>query len=33
MPNKVKIIYMKAIAKVHPDKVYLHIKCLRTTRC
>ena len=21
MPNKVKIIYMKAIAKVHPDKV------------
>jgi hypothetical protein len=22
MPNKVKIIYMKAIAKVHPDKVY-----------
>lgn len=23
MPNKVKIIYMKAIAKVHPDKVYL----------
>lgn len=23
MPNKVKIIYMKAIAKVHPDKVCL----------
>ena len=23
MANKVKIIYMKAIAKVHPDKVYL----------
>lgn len=22
MPNKVKIVYMKAIAKVHPDKVY-----------
>ena len=21
MPNKVKIVYMKAIAKVHPDKV------------
>ncbi|KAL9064613.1 MAG: hypothetical protein Q9157_007772, partial [Trypethelium eluteriae] len=21
MPNKVKIIYMKAIAKVHPDKI------------
>ena len=21
MPNKVKIIYMKAIGKVHPDKV------------
>jgi hypothetical protein len=32
MPNKVKIIYMKAIAKVHPDKVCLHIKCLRSTR-
>jgi hypothetical protein len=24
MPNKVKIIYMKAIAKVHPDKVCFH---------
>ena len=24
MPNKVKIIYMKAIAKVHPDKVRVH---------
>jgi hypothetical protein len=24
MPNKVKINYMKAIAKVHPDKVSLH---------
>jgi tetratricopeptide (TPR) repeat protein len=24
MPNKVKIIYMKAIAKVHPDKVCPH---------
>ena len=23
MPNKVKIVYMKAIAKVHPDKVKL----------
>ncbi|KAH0395924.1 hypothetical protein KCU89_g9828, partial [Aureobasidium melanogenum] len=21
MPNKVKIVYMKAIAKVHPDKI------------
>lgn len=26
MPNKVKIVYMKAIAKVHPDKV-CHEKC------
>jgi hypothetical protein len=26
MPNKVKIIYMKAIAKVHPDKVCLSMK-------
>lgn len=25
MPNKVKIIYMKAIAKVHPDKVCLFV--------
>lgn len=24
MPNKVKIVYMKAIAKVHPDKVSQH---------
>ena len=24
MPNKVKIVYMKAIAKVHPDKVRDH---------
>lgn len=24
MPNKVKIVYMKAIGKVHPDKVGLH---------
>jgi len=23
MPNKVKVIYMKAIAKCHPDKVSL----------
>jgi hypothetical protein len=23
MPNKVKIVYMKAIGKVHPDKVRL----------
>jgi hypothetical protein len=36
MPNKVKIVYMKAIAKVHPDKVCLetslgHMSCgLRT---
>lgn len=29
MPNKVKIIYMKAIAKVHPDKVCLClVSCL-----
>lgn len=31
MPNKVKIIYMKAIAKVHPDKVSVrldfHVHC------
>jgi hypothetical protein len=28
MPNKVKIIYMKAIAKVHPDKVCLMSWCM-----
>lgn len=24
LPNKVKVVYMKAIAKVHPDKVSIH---------
>jgi hypothetical protein len=33
MPNKVKIIYMKAIAKVHPDKVCFNNVCLGKTRC
>lgn len=31
MPNKVKIIYMKAIAKVHPDKVCFHCPTFRLT--
>lgn len=28
MPNKVKIVYMKAIAKVHPDKVNIPLRSL-----
>jgi hypothetical protein len=28
IPNKVKIVYMKAIAKVHPDKVSCFICCI-----
>jgi hypothetical protein len=31
MPNKVKIIYMKAIAKVHPDKVRIAYKNCKMT--
>jgi hypothetical protein len=33
MPNKVKICYMKAIAKVHPDKVCLFFLFLFDDRC
>lgn len=32
MPNKVKIVYMKAIAKVHPDKVRLFFHVMFHTR-
>lgn len=28
MPGKVKLVYMKGIAKVHPDKVSIHVRCL-----
>jgi hypothetical protein len=33
MPNKVKIVYMKAIAKVHPDKVRNRQHSLRLHIC
>lgn len=33
LPNKVKIVYMKAIAKVHPDKVSTRIILLGDKRC
>lgn len=33
MPNRVKIVYMKAIAKVHPDKVSIGVDSILVVHC